>query len=69
MKALLLHHPYVYPRFEQDFVRRIADLPEFDVARADIGALSLGVIAGLLGVAIVASVVRSRSATHLEVGP
>ncbi|MBK8057957.1 MAG: hypothetical protein IPK33_08770 [Gemmatimonadetes bacterium] len=31
MRVLLLHHPYTYPRFEQDFVDRVAELPEFDV--------------------------------------
>jgi len=46
VRALLLHHPYVYPRFEQDFVDRIAELPEFDVAPADLAALSRGAIAG-----------------------
>lgn len=45
MKALLLHHPYTRPRFEQDFVDRISDLPEFDVARADVDALSQGGLA------------------------
>ena len=45
MRALLLHHPYTYPRFEQDFVDRIADLPEFDVAAADLDALDAGVLA------------------------
>ncbi|MBK6308225.1 MAG: hypothetical protein IPF47_21855 [Gemmatimonadetes bacterium] len=34
MRALLLHHPYTYPRFEQDFVDRVAELPEFDVVAA-----------------------------------
>ncbi len=46
MKALLLHHPYTYPRFEQDFVDRIAELPEFDVAPADLSALDSGILAG-----------------------
>lgn len=46
MKALLLHHPYVYPRFEQDFLARVAELPEFDVTLADMGALADGVLAG-----------------------
>ena len=45
MRALLLHHPYTYPRFEQDFVDRIAELPEFDVATADLGALDAGILA------------------------
>ncbi|HEX4933575.1 MAG TPA: hypothetical protein VFV33_10385, partial [Gemmatimonadaceae bacterium] len=45
MRALLLHHPYTYPRFEQDFVARIAELPEFDVAAADLGALDAGMLA------------------------
>jgi hypothetical protein len=45
MRALLLHHPYTYPRFEQDFVDRIAELPEFDVATADLGALDTGLLA------------------------
>lgn len=45
MRALLLHHPYSYPRFEQDFVDRIAELPEFDVATADLHALDAGVLA------------------------
>ncbi|MBI3438740.1 MAG: glycosyltransferase family 1 protein [Proteobacteria bacterium] len=45
MKALLLHHPYVYPRFEQDFVWRIGELPEFDIAACDLNALSRGVLA------------------------
>lgn len=45
MKALLLHHPYVYPRFEQDFVWRIGELPEFDVAACDLNALATGAIA------------------------
>ena len=42
MKALFLHHPYARPRFEQDFVDRIGELTEFDVARADLDALSQG---------------------------
>lgn len=45
MRALLLHHPYTYPRFEQDFVGHIAELPEFDVAAADLGALDAGILA------------------------
>jgi hypothetical protein len=45
MRALLLHHPYTYPRFEQDCVNRIAELPEFDVATADLGALDTGRLA------------------------
>lgn len=45
MRALLLHHPYTYPRFEQDFVDRVAELPEFDVAAADLSALDAGVLA------------------------
>lgn len=45
MRALLLHHPYTYPRFEQDFVDRIAELPEFDVAVADLAALDTGTLA------------------------
>jgi hypothetical protein len=45
MRALLLHHPYTYPRFEQDFVDRIAELPEFDVAAADLTALDAGTLA------------------------
>lgn len=45
MRALLLHHPYTYPRFEQDFVDRVAELPEFDVAPADVNALDAGVLA------------------------
>ena len=44
MRTLLLHHPYTYPRFEQDFVDHIADLPEFDVAAADLDALDAGVL-------------------------
>ncbi len=42
MRALVLHHPYTYPRFEQDFMDRIAELPEFDVAPADLSALQVG---------------------------
>lgn len=45
MRALLLHHPYTYPRFEQDFVDRIAELPDFDVASADLDALDTGLLA------------------------
>jgi len=45
MKALLLHHPYVYPRFEQDFLARVAELPEFEVAAVDMAALADGVLA------------------------
>lgn len=45
MRALLLHHPYTSPRFEQDFVDHIAELPEFDVAAADLDALDAGVLA------------------------
>lgn len=44
MRALLLHHPYTYPRFEQDFVAHIAELPEFDVAPANLGALDTGLL-------------------------
>lgn len=49
MRALLLHHPYTYPRFEQDFVDRVAELPEFDVAAADVNALDAGVLASSEG--------------------
>lgn len=42
MRALVLHHPYTYPRFERDFVARIAELSEFDVAPADLDALDAG---------------------------
>lgn len=49
MKALLLHHPYVYPRFEQDFIDRVAELPEFDVASADLRALDTGILATATG--------------------
>ncbi len=49
MRALLLHHPYTYPRFEQDFVDRVAELPEFDVAPADVNALDAGVLASCDG--------------------
>jgi hypothetical protein len=45
MKALFLHHPYVRPRFEQDFVDRLAELEEFDTARADLDALAVGRLA------------------------
>lgn len=45
MKALLLHHPYVRPRFEQDFLDRVSELPEFDVLPADLGALTEGRLA------------------------
>ncbi len=45
MRALFLHHPYTRPRFEQDFVDRIGEVPEFDVARADLDALSQGRLA------------------------
>lgn len=45
MRTLLLHHPYSYPRFEQDFVDRVAELPGFDVAAADLSALDVGVLA------------------------
>ena len=45
MRALLLHHPYTYPRFEQDFVDRVAALPEFDVVAADVNALEAGALA------------------------
>jgi len=45
MRALLLHNPYSYPRFEQDFVARVAELAEFDVAAADLGALDAGILA------------------------
>lgn len=42
MKILFLHHPYVRPRFEWDFVEHLRALPEFDVAAADLEALKLG---------------------------
>ncbi len=42
MKALLLHHPYTRPRFEQDFLDRLAEVPEFDLAPADLAALAEG---------------------------
>jgi hypothetical protein len=45
MRALLLYHPYTYPRFEQDFVDRVAELGEFDVVPADLGALGAGCLA------------------------
>jgi glycosyltransferase involved in cell wall biosynthesis len=46
MKALLLHHPYDRPRFEQDFLDRLAELPELDVEPADLAALAEGRIRG-----------------------
>jgi hypothetical protein len=46
MRVLLLYHPYVYPRFEQDFMDRVAELPAFNVRRADLAALSEGRLAG-----------------------
>lgn len=45
MRALLLYHPYTNPRCWQDFVDRIAELPEFDVVPADLDALGTGVLA------------------------
>ncbi|MGH6951456.1 MAG: glycosyltransferase, partial [Vitreimonas sp.] len=45
MRALFLHHPYTRARFEQDFVDRIAELPDVDVARADLDALAEGRLA------------------------
>lgn len=45
MKALLVHHPYMRPRFEQDFLNRVAELPDFDLARADLEALAEGRLA------------------------
>jgi hypothetical protein len=42
MRVLLLHHPYIRPRFEQDFVDRLAELTGFDVARGDLSALAEG---------------------------
>ena len=44
MRVLFLHHPYTYPRFEQDFVDRIGELPEFDVVPADLDALDAGLL-------------------------
>ncbi|MFT3810913.1 MAG: glycosyltransferase [Micropepsaceae bacterium] len=35
MKILLLHHPYVTARFEQDLLGRVAERPEFTVTPAD----------------------------------
>ena len=49
MRVLLLHQPYSYPRFEQDFVNRIAELKEFDVVRANLEALDAGILASSLG--------------------
>jgi hypothetical protein len=45
VKALVLHHPYVRPRFEQDFVLRLGELAEFDIAQADLAALAEGRLA------------------------
>lgn len=45
MRVLLLHHPYTRPRFEQDFVDRVAALAEFDVVAADLDALAAGALA------------------------
>jgi hypothetical protein len=45
MRALFLHHPYARERFEQDFVNRIAELPDIEPARADLEALSEGRLA------------------------
>lgn len=42
MKALLLHHPYTRPRFEQDYLDRLAELSELDLAPADLTALAEG---------------------------
>lgn len=49
MRALVLHHPYTRPRFEQDFVDRVAELAEFDVAAADLEALAAGRLASAAG--------------------
>lgn len=46
MKALFFHHPYNRPRFEQDFLDRVAALPEFELVPADLNALADGRIAG-----------------------
>lgn len=46
MKALLLHHPYTRPRFEQDFLDRVGELPEFDVASCDLAVLAQGRLRG-----------------------
>jgi hypothetical protein len=54
MRALLLYHPYTYPRFEQDFVDRVAELPEFDAAPADLDALAAGVLASRSGLVALA---------------
>jgi hypothetical protein len=49
MRVLLLHHPYTYPRYEQDFVDRVAELPQFDVVPANLEALGAGVLASKSG--------------------
>lgn len=49
MRVLVLHHPYRRPRFEQDFVDRLAEVPELDVAAADLEALAAGRLASNAG--------------------
>ncbi len=49
MRTLLLHHPYTRPRFEQDFAERVAELPGFTVAPADLDALASGHLASGAG--------------------
>lgn len=49
MRALFVHHPYVRPRFERDFVDHLAQIREFDVVAANLEALALGRLAGPAG--------------------
>lgn len=46
MKILFLHHPYNRPRFEQDFLDRVRELPEFELVPASLEALAEGRLAG-----------------------
>ncbi|MDX2238908.1 MAG: glycosyltransferase [Hyphomonadaceae bacterium] len=45
MHGLVLHHPYVTPRFEQDLLAQVAKRPGFVVAPAILEALDAGVLA------------------------
>jgi hypothetical protein len=72
MRALLLHHPYNYPRYEQDFLDRVARLPEFDVVPADLDALGAGVLASRshpLGLGQYDAVVVFVAFTRLRAAP
>lgn len=77
MKVLFLHHPYVRPRFEQDFLAQLGELPQFELLPANLEALAGGRLAGPAGelalgaydaVLVFVAIDRLRAAPPLQWG-